>query len=282
MGCNLRFGARLWLCLVALAVSSAAFGKINGGFSAGDSNSLIYVRLTQTGSELTGYIQTLQANDSEPGYRSRTQQVSGQVDGKDFVLNSVIQGTVQSQKLSIEFPSTSGQSSRVVLTPISLPSWNASVSKFEQKHYARVQVRNLQLGFSDYCKALDSDESNTSEMLHRIEVEKSGDEMDKEFMAKGKRTLAQIDSAKVLLNAQATQPAINRLSKGQIEIASVANSAKLYYYPSKDALAQSVGSGWVCPSLRINSSWTMIFFSGRIYWLANSNIAKRVELVYSP
>jgi len=282
MGWKRRFAARLGLGLVALAVSVTAFGKINGGYSAANSTSLLYVRLTQTGNELTGYIQTLQATDKDPGYATETKQVSGQIDGKAFVVNSIIQGSVQGDKLKIEFPTSNGQSTSVTLLPTSLKAWNATAEKFKSKFYARVNVRNFQLAFADYCKACKSDSLNARALLDRLEVEKSADEMDKEFSRDANKTIAQVHATDLLLNAPLGQSVIKSLYRGHVNIAAVSNSAKLYSYAAKDSFVQTVGDGWICPSIKVDDSWSLILFNGRLYWISCSDLNTQIELVFSP
>lgn len=285
MGWESRFAARLWLCLVGMTVVCCAFGNVTGGYSSVTSSSLVYVRLTQTGNSLTGYIQTLQESDLwGAGYEARTQSVSGQIEGKNFVLNSVMQGTTMGPSLRLEFPGADGRSSNIVVSPMSLFAWNAHVSKFEDKQALRVKVRDFGSAFTDYCKGADSEATDAARTLHEVQAEKdASSDYDKLRTRDAAKTLADVDTARKIFRTPEAIQALKRLANGRLELALVGASAKFYFYPSVDSLsAQSVRADCICCSLKINNSWSLVLLSGRLYWLKTSDRTPKGELAYSP
>lgn len=173
MGLNIRLWLRLVSCLGGLALLCSAFGNITGSYGSVSPNSLVYLRLTQTGGSLSGYMETFQASDLwGSGYESRSQGVEGRVDGRRFVLNSLIQGKAVGLGLRLDFPSIQGRSETVLVSPMSAAAWNLRVSSFKETQAVRVQVRDFQRALNNFVKAGDSEGSTSVEALQEAQRNK--------------------------------------------------------------------------------------------------------------
>lgn len=136
--------AALALAMVAL-FTNVCQASLTGGYMQVAQGSLTYLRLTQVGDRLNGYLQLISADATAPdGFATKQIQVSGIVSGASFSLTGGLpcEGSRTSGRLSLQFPSNDGRTSTCVLSPTSAEGWNRVVAGF-QKRQRLVAYRKL-------------------------------------------------------------------------------------------------------------------------------------------
>jgi hypothetical protein len=125
------------LAVVALLSLSVICGaSLTGGYMQVTSDCLTYLRLTQAGSQLNGYVQFVQASvQTTEGFTAKQLQVSGIASGQSFSLTRGMEceGTCMAGNVTLQFPDKSGITSTCILNSTSAKTWNLTVLAFERK-----------------------------------------------------------------------------------------------------------------------------------------------------
>jgi len=100
---------------------------------------IAYLRITQTGSKVTGYLQYVNA-DNQTYTRSQRSDVQGSISGSAITLKldsflgysiKEADGEISGGKLILEFPNSGGHIDRYTFTSTTSTAWNRAVSNFE-------------------------------------------------------------------------------------------------------------------------------------------------------
>jgi hypothetical protein len=143
--------------LVSQCVGSRqALASITGGYSYSDASGLIYLHLMQTGSQLTGYMEIVTADEaSATGYTAkRVDNIVGTISNASISLrvnqllglsSTFTDIAVHSGYLVMEMPSQGGSITQFRMLTTSVGRWNKMVAKFEDRrkvHANRVSLHN--------------------------------------------------------------------------------------------------------------------------------------------
>lgn len=160
------------LCLASVCVAHA---DITGNYSYISSGSLVLIRLTQTKSTLSGFMQSLGTDTiSRQGYSLRSSQFVGNLDGTNFTLRGGpdCEGKVSGRKLQLQFPTRDGRTTTLVLSPTTEAAWNKSVSEFQHKQAIWAQVWDFSRIYSDYVNGFEKTAKSSQDDLRKAEVKR--------------------------------------------------------------------------------------------------------------
>ena len=143
------------LCFASVCIARA---DITGNYSSVSSGSLMLIRLTQTKSNLSGFMQWLGADSiSRQGYSLRSSQFVGNLDGVNFTLRGGpnCEGKVSGRKLKLQFPTADGRTTTVTLSPTTEAAWNTSVTEFQRKQSIWAKVWDFGGIYTDYVNGFE-------------------------------------------------------------------------------------------------------------------------------
>lgn len=129
--CNIYL---MMLAMLGLSVNCRA--SLTGGYMQVTADCLTYLRLTQAGSQLNGYVQFVQASvQTTEGFTVKQLPVSGVASGQSFSLTRgiVCEGTRMAGKVTLQFPDESGRTSTCILNSTPAKAWNQAVLTFERE-----------------------------------------------------------------------------------------------------------------------------------------------------
>lgn len=142
----------LQICVMFVMLCGGAHASVTGSYSAQQPTWIAYLRLTQTGSKLVGYIQYVYA-DSRLVTTSRRSDLHGSADSSTIALKldgflgyggKDAAGEVRGRTLVLEFALDNGRVDRVTFSPTTGAKWNKTVSAFEARWARAIQSQRNQ------------------------------------------------------------------------------------------------------------------------------------------
>jgi hypothetical protein len=124
-GNSKRYGISL-IAVVMVGLSANCQAGLTGGYMQMTADCITYLRLTQVGSQLNGYVQFIKADvQVTKGYTVEQHQVSGVASGQSFSLTHgmVCEGMRTAGKVTLQFPDKSGVTSTCILNSTSAKVW---------------------------------------------------------------------------------------------------------------------------------------------------------------
>lgn len=194
----------LLTCLVA-ALANVSQADVTGGYMASASDGLVYLRITQVGSKLSGYVQLVQGSDlhTTQGFSIKQQQVAGDISGSSFSLGHNLEsflggsigpceGTRKAGKLVLQFPAGDGRTTTEVFRPVSTNTWNSAVEAFKKKRTTAAYVQRWSDALWNRQRELCGDYTETENG-----VKSSADELEKHqgLAEEARGRLGRIDDA---------------------------------------------------------------------------------------
>lgn len=120
---------------------SRAHAQLSGSYMAQQPTQIAFLRITQSGKLVTGYLQTVDA-DSQTITRPKRSEVKGTVSGNHIVLKldsflghggRDLDGEIRAGKFYLEFPVNSGRIEKVTFSRTSTDQWNRALSTFQSR-----------------------------------------------------------------------------------------------------------------------------------------------------
>lgn len=133
------------LSLALLSIPVLASADLTGGYVNKDSSTLMYLRITQVGRQVSGFMQTIRADyRTATGTNAQTAEFIGEADGGSFTIHgdtmnrlfggSIVRcaGTKTSNGVRLSFPNASGYVGMSTFARCSEGEWNKTLSRFNQ------------------------------------------------------------------------------------------------------------------------------------------------------